>query len=236
MSIAYHIVSFLNPWAWIYHSHNRCLLYHLSYYYYILFDITASLESAHCVLHMLDLAVNDGVLDQSRVKSIVSTCSSIVSYLHRSSKGTENFINKQMEVTGKTRATCLVLHGYVKTRWNSVYLMLKRFISLKHTVQLFLPMERIKVHGATNVDVKLDDGDFLFMGKVCKILLPFFELTKEFSANKISIAEVIPKVLQLKTFLEEVKAEQVSSSEIRIIISSRNQQKPRLSDSFYFSP
>ena len=176
------------------------------------------MESAHCVLHMLDLAVNDGVLEQSRVKSIVSTCSNIVSYLHRSSKGTKAFFNKQMDVTSKVRSKCLVLHEYVKTGWNSVYLMLKRFISLKHTVQLFLPVEKIKVHGATNVTYKLDDSDFEFMGKVCKILAPFFELTLEFSANKISIAEVIPKVVQLKMFLENVRGEQVGLLAIAIKI------------------
>ena len=136
---------------------------------------------------MLDLAVNDGVFDQYRVKNLVSTCSQIVAYLHRSTKGTEAFMSKQMEVTGKLRANCLVLQGYVKTRWNSVYLMLKRFITLKHTVQLYLPIEKIKVHGATNVDIKLDDSDFEFMGKVCRILAPFFELTQEFSANKIYV-------------------------------------------------
>ena len=94
--------------------------------------------------------------------------------------------------------------------------MLKRFISLKHTVQLFLPVEKIKEHGATNVTYKLDDSDFEFMGKVCKILAPFFELTLEFSANKISIAEVIPKVVQLKIFLENVRGEQVGLLAIAI--------------------
>ena len=171
------------------------------------------------MLHTLDLSVNDGVLKQSRVSTIVKTCQSIVSHQHSSSKGTEAFIKKQMEIKGCTRSQCLSLVGYVKTRWNSVYLMLKRFITLKHVVQLFLPEEKIPVHGATNVHYKLDDSDFVFMSRVTTLLKPFFELTQKFSSNKISIAEVIPNILTLKIYLEKSKAEQVGTLKANLLDS-----------------
>ena len=110
---------------------------------------------------------------------------------------------------GIVRSACLKLVGYVRTRWNSVYSMLKRFLTLKYVVQLFLGEEQIAVGGATNVFHKLSDANFQFMTRVVKLLAPFFELTESFSANKISIADVIPRIIQLKTFLERCRAQEV---------------------------
>ena len=72
----------------------------VSYFFHLKIHFPANIQSAHCILHLLDLIVNDAVLNQSAVKTLVTTCAAIVKYLHQSSKGTEAFIKKQMESKG----------------------------------------------------------------------------------------------------------------------------------------
>ena len=132
-----------------------------------------NISSIHCTIHLLQLAVQDGVLNQSRVKTLVNLCRGIVNFLHRSAKATASFIAKQKEIRNCGDAKCLKLVGDVVTRWNSTYLLLERFVKLKSTVQGFLYNTEVIV---STKRAKLDDSDFTFMEKVCTILYIFIHV------------------------------------------------------------
>ena len=172
------------------------------------------MDSVHCTIHYLQLAINDGVLDQSAVNRLVKICSAIASHLHKSSKAKEAFIARQMEVKGVVRSKCLDLFNYVPTRWNSIYLMFERFKTLKVVVQNFLSEpyddKGTKIQYAGQ-DAKLSDQEFELITKILNLLRPFFNLTKNFSSNKVSLAAVLPSIIALRDFLEKANATHVGT-------------------------
>jgi len=155
---------------------------------------------------VLQLAVQKGVLEQSGVVKIVKKCRSIVTTMHHSAQLTHGFKEKQVEITGKSIEKSLLLMQDVEVRWNSTYLMLERFLRLKAPVQLFM------LNNETKFKVSpISEPEFDLIEKACHILKPFFELTKRFSSNKVSVADVIPGILTLRLFLERCQLTNVGT-------------------------
>jgi hypothetical protein len=119
-----------------------------------------------------------------------------------------------MEVKGVVRSKCLDLFNYVPTRWNSIYLMFERFKTLKVVVQNFLSEpyddKGTKIQYAGQ-DAKLSDQEFELITKILNLLRPFFNLTKNFSSNKVSLAAVLPSIIALRDFLEKANATHVGT-------------------------
>ena len=68
-----------------------------------------NIQSVHCAIHLLQLAVQNGVLNQYIVKTLVTLCREIINYLNWSTKATASFMVKQKEIRNCRDAKCLKL-------------------------------------------------------------------------------------------------------------------------------
>ena len=101
-------------------------------------------------------------------------------------------VSKQME-TGKEKRRCLLLLQDVVTRWNSTFLMLKRFLELKPVIQAIL----LDQDWQKKLDVNLTNADWNLMEKVVKVLEVFYEATVRLSSSSACISDVIPTITGL---------------------------------------
>ena len=158
-----------------------------------------SMESVHCTIHLLQLAVVDGVLAQQSIKLVLAKCRSLTSFLNRSSKGTALFKRKQAGLLGINVSEAKILIKDVETRWNSSYLMVRRMLDLKDAVILYTSLDE-----DCGVDFTTRDWELLEI--FAEVLKPFFQATELLSANKIPVSSVPLIIINIKMQLTNMKA------------------------------
>ena len=84
----------------------------------------------------------------------------------------------------------------VPTRWNSVYLMVERMVKLKRSIHLYVS-DHNDLPTITANEWQLSER-FLF------VLKPFFDLTKEMSAENSILSSIIPNIATLELFLSKI--------------------------------
>jgi hypothetical protein len=87
----------------------------------------------------------------------------------------------------KSKWTKLGLIQDVVTRWNSLYQMLKRVVSLKDSIKRVLHQRE----GETHANKNLSDIEYTHINELCSVLKPFFSMTERLSAEKYPTASVI---------------------------------------------
>jgi hypothetical protein len=87
----------------------------------------------------------------------------------------------------KSKWTKLRLIQDVVTRWNSLYKMLKRVVSLKDSIKRVLHQRE----GETHANKNLSDIEYTHINELCSVLKPFFSMTERLSAEKYPTASVI---------------------------------------------
>ena len=89
-----------------------------------------------CYAHCLNLAVNEALSAMPGLEETRKKISALVTFLHQSNNGKEDF-----ERCKQTLSVTRSLIQDVKTRWNSTYLLLQRFVELKQVVVLYQTTE-----------------------------------------------------------------------------------------------
>nr|XP_018912073.1 PREDICTED: zinc finger BED domain-containing protein 6 [Bemisia tabaci] len=139
----------------------------------------------------------------------------IVNYSKRSPQFVEKLFDNQ-KILGIRNP--LVLIQSVKTRWNSIYYMTKRFLHLKQPIQITL---------ATTTAVKLEaltDDEWLVLEEVCELLEPLEEVTTELSSqNYVSASKIIPVTNGLVSVLQD-KIAKNRASHVRMFAEKLLQQ------------
>ena len=151
------------------------------------------MRNVHCSIHLLQLAVHDGILDRLYPKKVVSKCRALVTFLHQSARATAALRKKQVELHQIPVSRAKLLVGDVKTRWNSTYLMLLRIQTMKDTLTPFMDDEA-KLPESTSAwtaSKSLDFNDWAVIDSMIIILEPFFRYTEIMSMNKLTVAQVI---------------------------------------------
>ena len=139
--------------------------------------------------HILQLVIKDELLEKPSIKSIIKTCRHICTFANQSVPFSQALVTKQME-EGKEKSKCLLLLQDVPTRWNSSFLMLKRFLLLQPALRAIL----LEENWQKKLDVNLTNADWSLMEKVVHVLEIFFEATIRFSSSTACISEVIPTI------------------------------------------
>lgn len=146
-----------------------------------------------CLAHTINLVVQNGIADINDIRSKVRR---VVGFFHRSTIGAEKFIEKQTQLHPGRQPLRLMME--VTTRWNSAYLMFERVIAVKDALVAAIDS------CADCEEVSRDE--FRVMQGVVEVLEPFYDVTKELSAElNVSASKVIVLVGSLKRVLDDIR-------------------------------
>ena len=145
-----------------------------------------------CSGHTFQLIVNDSIKENQTVQDVVSRVTDIVTSIRRSDAKKRLFDQCQKRVIEQDEHT-LQLIGDVATRWNSTYDLLRRFLQLRETLELFFFKEGILF--------SQDDWDVI--KDLIEDLKPFSDATTKVSAEKkVTVSEIIPQICYLENIYD----------------------------------
>jgi hypothetical protein len=127
-----------------------------------------------CFTHTLNLCVRDALQVMSSFEPLRKKIADLATFMHRSNIGKEDFVACQVRLDIRP---VKVLIGDVKTRWNSVFTMLARFLELKEAVLLF----QTTVSGT---DYFFSREEWQMASDVKLLLEPAYEATVELSGER----------------------------------------------------
>jgi hypothetical protein len=142
-------------------------------------NVTKAIRDAHmkdipCFTHTLNLCIRDALLAMTAFEPLRKKIADLATFLHRSNNGKDDFVSCQVRLG---IMPVKVLMGDVKTRWNSVYTMLSRFLELKESVVLFQTT-------ASGKDYFFSQDEWQMALDVKVLLEPAFEATVELSGER----------------------------------------------------
>lgn len=140
------------------------------------------IEKIGCAAHKLNLVAKN-LLERPEVAALVKKLAKIVRKTKVSAKSKKILSRcaKQLGIQVKT------LVSFVKTRWNSVYLMADRALEMRQALVLFF--DEINIDS----DEKLNDEDWKLLGTLKTVLRPLYLVTLELSSEKMTtLSKVLP--------------------------------------------
>ena len=155
-----------------------------------------------CLNHVLQLSINHEILEKPEVKNIIFSVRAFTNYAAISTLLSTAVRSKQEEL-GWSDADLKALVQDVKTRWNSTFDMLERFVTLQEAIKKVLEdddwKDKILVKSGNNAGkvVKFSNNDWKVMERIVKVLGPFKEATLKLSAASACISQAIPTVTSL---------------------------------------
>ena len=155
-----------------------------------------------CINHVLQLVIKDELLEKPSVKNLIQTCRKICTYANQAVGFAQCVITTQIEA-GTEKRLCLNLLQDVVTRWNSTFLMLKRFLVLQPVLRTIL----LDQDWQKKLEVNISNAEWGLMEKVVKVLGVFYEATLRLSSSSACISEVVPTVTGLLVALNPVDRE-----------------------------
>ncbi|XP_015788343.1 zinc finger BED domain-containing protein 1-like [Tetranychus urticae] len=136
-----------------------------------------------CFAHTLNLCVKEAIEKSNSFSSIVDKVKAIVTFIKHSSTASQILAQAQTDEVQK-----LKLKQAVVTRWNSIYLMLERFVKLNVHVYAILT-QFSRAPGMVN------QTEITAIVEALELLKPFYEATEELSSDtKTTISKIIPMV------------------------------------------
>ncbi|XP_014298152.1 zinc finger BED domain-containing protein 4-like [Microplitis demolitor] len=149
-----------------------------------------------CFSHTVNLVVMNS-LDKSKVAStIISKEREIVKFIKRSVNASDELRKKQREnETKEGQIKKLILD--VRTRWNSTYYMLERFMDLVSIIGTILLCR-------SDAPPMITSSEVGCLREIIQLLQPFERLTKEICRqNYITVSKVIPLISCVRGMLEK---------------------------------
>lgn len=138
-----------------------------------------------CFAHTINLVVHDG-LKEEEISRIIIKVKNIVSHFKRSPLSTEKLLAYQRN---QGNGNQLKLLQDVATRWNSVFYMLERFLTLEEAVKATMALINIDISNNLTVD------EWNVIRELCQVLKSFESVTKQISGeNYLTASVVIPIV------------------------------------------
>ena len=138
-----------------------------------------------CIAHTLNLIVQESLEHDSELSTIRQKVRSIVTFFKQSVQAKDKLGEIQIQTTGEEKK----LIRDVVTRWNSSYYMFERVVEMYQAVNSALCF----------MDISDIQFEVSILKDATKLLQPFEEAMKEFSADKfISISKIIPLAYMLQ--------------------------------------
>ncbi|KAE8737967.1 hypothetical protein FOCC_FOCC016560 [Frankliniella occidentalis] len=169
-----------------------------------LIDIPEDEEQAIDALDDLTEETDDR-MSTTQIRALLMRVKKIVRFFRKSEVATSELISLQ-EAEGKKRHECRKLIQEVRTRWNSAFEMVDRFLDLSEHVSTAL--HRITMRRSSRATpptmLRPDEQDILV--EVRNLLRPLAEATKLVSTDKwVTISSVIPLVHAMKKEIDSFK-------------------------------
>ena len=140
------------------------------------------IPSIPCFAHSLNLVVHDGMKHSPDIVNLRDKVAATVSLTHRSCNAKASLMRCQKNLGSKDEK---ILIQSVPTRWNSLFLMLERFLELKDALVLFFAQEKS--------DKSLTNEEWQDVEDLVQLLRPLYDATVEISGEKFTtMSKVIP--------------------------------------------
>ena len=151
--------------------------------------LDGNIASLPCMAHTLQLAVNEGVLAQPGVTSMLKLGRQIIGHFKHSTLAYTQLEDVQIELGMKIKR----FQQDVQTRWNSTYYMMQSLLEQRRALAMY----------ATDYDLPatLTLSQWGVMENMLSILAPFEEMTRDISSAAACVSTVIPSVLALTRLL-----------------------------------
>lgn len=160
-------------------------------------------HSVRCFAHSLQLCVNKH-LSEERINNLIKKSSNIVSHFHHSTASTTALQNKQEQLGLEQKK----LKQYVKTRWNSIYIMFQRLLEQRPAI-----VGTLSDRSVTSLQVachlSTGDDDWFLIEEILKVLKPFEVVTTLLSSAKDSTLSMTKPLIKSigSNFLTEVETD-----------------------------
>ncbi|XP_052130034.1 zinc finger BED domain-containing protein 4-like [Frankliniella occidentalis] len=122
---------------------------------------------------------------------------------------------------GKKDGQCLRLIQEVKTRWNSCFEMLQRYLLLAPlVVRVVLDLQRQRISRAPAPDI-ISPAEEEILKEVKDLLAPLHRATQEVSSEKlVTLSKCIPVINSLRTEIEKYSATKTISKQVKEILKA----------------
>lgn len=135
----------------------------------------------------------------NELRTIIVKVKKIVAFFRQSDVAATELKNFQMNEWGKKEGQCLRLIQEVRTRWNSLYQMLHRYLDLSDFIpRILLKLAKDKTSKCKVPEI-LTASEHDTITEVRKVLKPLYQITLEACAQSyVTISKVIPLVNMLR--------------------------------------
>ena len=134
--------------------------------------IKAEMQQVGCLAHTLNLAAHKAT-DLATVSNLLAKVKTLVSYFHRSTVA--NAVLREKQELLKIPAHKLM--NDVRTRWNSSYLMLERYIEQQTAVHAALLDEKIRKQRDAPTDSNITSNDLTHAEQFLRLMEPLYQAT-----------------------------------------------------------
>lgn len=161
-------------------------------------DIFGDKKIIPCFAHTVNLVVTQSIDKSVDCSALISRVRDIVKYIKRSVNASDELRKKQKDA-GATEGHIKKLILDVKTRWNSCFYMLERFVELVSIISDILLTR-------PEAPAMVTSGELDCVKETIKLLRPFENLTKEISSDSyVTVSKIIPLVSCVRDVLDNIK-------------------------------
>jgi len=141
-----------------------------------------SFPRIQCFAHFLHNSLLTGI-SEANLSDIITKLHQLASIIRRSPQISERFSTLQKNLNNYKKKIKID----IETRWNSKYIMIKRFIKNKIVVVTLLCEEFQKLK-----DIKISEEEWKCISALKDILKPFYKMTKKVCESATSISAILP--------------------------------------------
>lgn len=172
-----------------------------------------------CFAHTINLVVTKSIDDSNNCTELITKVRDIVKYIKRSVNASDELRKRQLEM-GLKEGQLKKMILDVRTRWNSCFYMLQRFMELVSIVGSILLTR-------PEAPPMVSSSELDCIKEMTELLCPFEKLTKEFSGDSyVTVSKVIPLVSCVREVLENIKPKN------EIILQFKEELKKQLARRF----
>lgn len=151
-----------------------------------------------CFAHTINLVVTKSIDESNNCTELITKVRDIVKYIKRSVNASDELRKRQLEMGVKEGQLKKMILD-VRTRWNSCFYMLQRFMELVSIVGSILLTR-------PEAPPMVSSSELDCIKEMIELLCPFEKLTKEFSGDSyVTVSKVIPLVSCVREVLENIK-------------------------------
>ncbi|KAJ8930136.1 hypothetical protein NQ314_017102 [Rhamnusium bicolor] len=174
-------------------------------------DLVGKTRHVPCFAHTISLLCENSIKSTTNLIILIEKVQTIVVWFKRSVHASDELRHIQ-RLRGVLEGNILKLILDVKTRWNSIYFMIERFLKLAPLLGniILSNVNAPNMNSATELEE---------LKQICQLLHPLEQTTKEMSGqNYVTLSKVIPIIACLVSQYENLKSDSDIAKELKTAI------------------